>query len=161
MDGLRTFYENLGSADRDMFVQLISESSMNTAPAIKDQIEKRLEEVVNEINKINRKREVLGRKADMFSDFAEQLQLFMNKNKGYALEIVLIKKFFSLSEDRLRREIAELKPDRLLEEKYELKIKLREMRDDISSFAKINHVLHLIIKKKEQNGGRKQAITVQ
>jgi len=162
MDGLRTFYEQLGSADKDAFVQMVSESSMTVAPAVKESVETRLKEVIAEINKVNSKREMLSNKANRLADFAGKLQEFMDGNKNYAIEIVLIKKFFSLAEDNLRQKIADLKPDELLKEKYALKSKLREMRDDIASFSKINHVLHLIIKKRgPQNVQRERAITVE
>ena len=162
MDGLRTFYETLGSAERDAFVQMVSESSMTIAPVVKEGVERRLKEVVLEINRVNAEREMLGNKANRLADFAEKLQEFMNNNRNYAIEIVLIKKFFSLAEDNIRQKMSDLKPDSLLKEKYALKSKLREMSDDLASFSKINHVLHLIIKKKEQDDvQRKQSITVE
>jgi len=162
MDGLRTFYEMLGSAERDAFVQMVSESSMTIAPVVKESVERRLKEVVLEINRVNAEREMLGNKANRLADFAEKLQEFMNNNRNYAIEIVLIKKFFSLAEDNIRQKMSDLKPDSLLKEKYVLKSKLREMSDDLASFSKINHVLHLIIKKKEQDDvQRKQSITVE
>ena len=162
MDGLRTFYETLGSAERDAFVQMVSESSMAVAPIVREGVEARLKEVVTEINRVNSEREMLSNKANRLADFAVRLQGFMDDNKNYSIEIVLIKKFFSLAEDNLRKKISDLKPDVLLKEKHSLKTKLREMRDDIASFSKINSVLNIIIKKKELDDvQRKRAITVQ
>ena len=110
----------------------------------------KLEEVTKKIDKINAKRELLGGRAELFSKFSKELEKF-SRRKDTSLEIVLLKQFFNEEEDKLRRQIAELRPDDLLKEKYDLKNTLRAMQDKISSFAKINHIMHLILKKKKRD----------
>ena len=150
MNGLKTFYLLLSSVDKDIFLQLVSEFSMSVSQATKDDIEEQLKEVTKKINKINAKREFLGNRADLFSKFSKSLKTF-SKKKDTSLEIVLLKQFFNQEEDRLRREIAELRPDELLKEKYELKNNLRAMQDKMESFSKINYIMHMILKKKKRD----------
>lgn len=149
MNGLKAFFNNLNEMDKDLFLQLISEFSRAISQSVKNDIEKRLDEVIKEIDSINKKRESLGDRADMFGKFAKELNEF-NKRKNVSLEVVLLKQFFNGEEDKLRRKIAELRPNDLLKEKYELRNKLEEMQNKTSSFAKINHVMNLILRKKEE-----------
>lgn len=147
MHGLKTFYQRLSSTNKDIFLQLVGEFSMSISQSLVDDIEERLDEVTKKLNKINAKRELLGDRADLFSKFSNELDVF-SKKKNASLEIILLKQLFNEEEDKLRREIAESRPDDLLKEKYELKNSLRTLRDKTASFSKINHVMHLILRKK-------------
>lgn len=158
MNGLKTFYEQLRNADRDIFLQLISEFSTTISHSIKESIQEELEEVIKKIDKVNAERESLGNSAEMFSKFSKELYKF-GKKSDVALEVVLLKQFFNTEEDKIRKKIADLRPNELLKYKYELKTKLREMDDRMVSFSKVNHVMHLILRKKEKSNGE-SAITV-
>ena len=149
MNGLKTFYELLNSTNRDIFLQLVGEFSTSISQAVYEEMDERLTEATKEIDKINAIRELLGSRAELFSKFSKELDRFSRK-KNTSLEIVLLKQFFNEEEDKLRRQIAEMRPDNLLKEKYEIKNTLRAMQDKMSSFAKINHIMHLILKKKRR-----------
>lgn len=146
MNGLKTFFDSLSNTDKDMFLQLVGEFSMSVSQAVREGLEEKLEEVTKKIDKINSEREMLGSKAELFNKFAVELDKFSLK-KDTSLEIVLLKQFFRREEDKLRRDIAELRPDTLLKEKYDIKDQLKSMSDKTSSFAKINHIMHMILKK--------------
>ena len=150
MNGLKTFYGLLSNTNKDIFLQLVGEFSMSISQSIREEIEEELTKVTSRIDKINSERELLGSRAELLSKFSKELDRF-SKKKDTSLEIVLLKQFFNQEEDKLRREIAELRPDDLLKEKYELKNNLKTMQDKMESFSKINFIMHLILKKKRRD----------
>jgi len=161
MDGLKTYFEKLSSVDRDDFLHMISEMSVQVSQGTKDELMNELKKVTAAINKINSSREELTSRADRFSRFAESLGEFVEGNDNVALEICMMKKALSAEEEMLRKEIADMRPDDLLKHKYEIKAKLREINDKVMMFSKINNVMHKILRRKEGfNGKRKSTITV-
>ena len=129
MNTVKEFFDNLSSTNKDRFISVIRdmENIMNRNEI--DNIDKEIADTVDKINVINNKRGVLTKRKE---DIKKLLDCFGEKDVSF--EINMLKQYFLMVYNDLKKEIIETKPVDLLYKKTEL-IKKKESAASISKLG--------------------------
>ncbi len=117
MPGVSEFLARLTDPQWDSVLMVIQELQDSAAPERMESLRKFLVSLNVEIDQINRKRDVLGQKADNIKAVVFMIEGYLKGNPD--LEVELLKNVLVMWESSLRLEIAELRPSEKLEKKYD------------------------------------------
>jgi hypothetical protein len=117
MSGISDFLSRLSEPQWDSVLLVIQELQDSAAPERMESLRKFLVSLNVEIDQINRKRDVLGQKADNIKAVVFMIEGYLKGNPD--LEVELLKNVLVMWESSLRLEIAELRPSEKLEKKYD------------------------------------------
>jgi hypothetical protein len=117
MSGISDFLSRLSEPQWDSVLLVIQELQDSAAPARMESLRKFLSSLDQEIDDVNRKRDVLGKKADNIKMVVTLVEGYLRGNPD--LEVELLKNVLVMWESSLRLEIAELRPNDKLEKKYD------------------------------------------
>lgn len=121
MPGVKGLYEGLGPTDRELFIALVTDLAGSSRPEKINRLKEFLSELRTEIDEINRRRHALGAQLDNVAAvrrLAEQSLAL--KGDKLDLELELFKDQLVATEESLKQEIADTRPDRKLEKKMDV-----------------------------------------
>lgn len=117
MPGIAEFLAKLTDPQWDVVLMVVQELQDSAAPERMENLRKFLVTLNSEIDQINRKRDILGQKADNIKTVVNMVEGYLKGNPD--LEVELLKNVLVMWESSLRLEIAELRPSEKLEKKYD------------------------------------------
>lgn len=122
MPSVKAFYEALSSARKDVFTALAADLQSSSREEKQRRLKEFLEELKREIDEINSRRKALGDMLDNVKVIRLEADRALDPKQGgkAELELELFRNALLQLEHDLKDEIAELRPDRKLEKKYDV-----------------------------------------
>ncbi len=127
LDGVETFYNDLPSGYKDLFIDLFRGFVEDCKPQSLDKIDDKIAKLKRQIDRINIKRGLFSTELSKVDSILNKLDSFIKSDNNNDLEV--LRAWLNSYAKWLKRMIVELKPLRELKEKYELKLEKQDLME--------------------------------
>lgn len=148
MKTAQDFYDQLGSARQDLFVQMLQDLASPTE-TVTDSLKKELKKVSKEIDRVNKEREQLTSDRHRVSEMLNQLSVFLQESPDADIILKLLRHLLFMWMTEIKTRTIEMRPEELLDRKHKLSLKLELIRQRMTVGVDLQRMLF-----GDRDGGR-------